>query len=142
MGKKHRSCVKRGVNDTAVSEIIGSILLISIVITAVSIVGVILWSQPPPQKIPALDSIISEDTGNNKIHLYHNGGESLNREDFKILVDGNDLTAIFTKAGASGWSTWATGESLDYGYTGTRPKVVQIIYTRDGSSSVLVAAYF
>ena len=39
-------------NEGAVSEVIGSIMLISIVVIAVSIVGVVLWSQPPPEKIP------------------------------------------------------------------------------------------
>jgi len=129
--------------DRAVSEIIGSILLISIVVTAVSIVGVVLWSQPAPGKIPALDAIISEDTGNKMIRLYHDGGDLLPVEDFKILVDGNDYTTSFKKAGVLGWSTWASGESLDYTYSGTTaPALVQIIYNRAGSSSILAVAHF
>ena len=142
IGKKHSAAIKRGCNDAAVSEVIGSILLVSIVVTAASIVGVVLWSQPMPQTIPAFDVIISKDTGNNWIHLYHDGGDSLNRVDIKILVNGNDNTTDFKKSGAN-WSTWAVGESLDYNYnTGAAPEVVQIIYTGAGSSSVLVAAYF
>jgi len=143
IGKKHSAAIKRGCNDAAVSEVIGSILLVSIVVTAASIVGVVLWSQPMPQTIPAFDVIISKDTGNNWIHLYHDGGDSLKYGDIKILVDGNDSTTRFTKSGSSVWSTWAAGESLDYDYnTGAAPEVVQIIYTGAGSSSVLVAAYF
>jgi len=129
--------------DRAVSEIIGSILLVAIVVTAVSIVGVVLWSQPAPEKIPALDAGISKDTGNKMIHLYHAGGDSLNRENIKILVDGKDYTASFKKAGVSGWSTWATGEWLDYDYSATTaPALVQIVYTSTGSSSVLADANF
>ena len=142
-GKKHSAAIKRGCNNAAVSEVIGSILLISIVVTAASIVGVVLWSQPPPQTIPAFDAVISKDTGNNWTHLYHDGGDSLNRVDIKILVNGNDNTNNFNKSGSSVWSTWAAGESLDYDYnTRSDPKVVQIIYTGAGTSSVLVAAYF
>jgi hypothetical protein len=111
--------------------------------TAISIVGVVLWSQPAPQKIPALDAIISEDSGNNLIHLYHDGGDLIAAGDIKILVDGNDYTAGFKKAGVSGWSTWATGESLDYTYSGTTaPALVQIIYTHTGASSVLAVSQF
>ncbi|MCX6698087.1 MAG: hypothetical protein NTV84_11195, partial [Methanoregula sp.] len=102
---------------------------------------VVLWSQPPPQTIPAFDAVISKDTGNKWIHLYHNGGDSITRDEINILVDGTDKKANFKKSKAD-WSTWAAGESLDYNYTGSDPKVIQIIYTGAGSSSVLVAAYF
>jgi len=140
IGKKHSAAIKRGCNDAAVSEVIGSILLVTIVVTAASIVGVVLWSQPPPQTIPAFDAVISKDTGNKWIHLYHNGGDPITSDEINILVNGNITN--FTKSGAP-WPTWASGESLDYDYnTGSDPKAVQIIYTGAGSSSVLVAAYF
>jgi flagellin-like protein len=142
MGKKYRSAIKRGFDDTAVSEVIGSILLVAIVVTAASIVGVVLWSQPPPQKIPAFDVIISKDTANHKVHLYHNGGDSITSDEITILVDGNDKKADFTKSGAS-WTTWSTGESLDYNYSGQpEPRDVQIIYIGLSSSSILAAAHF
>jgi len=143
MRKKQSVSVKRRYYDTAVSEVIGSILLVSIVVTAASIVGVVLWSQPPPQKIPAFDTVISEDTGNKMIHLYHGGGDSLSSGDFTILVDGNDATASFTKSGVSGWSSWSTGESLDYSYAGTaQPRTVQIIFTTGAAATILADARF
>jgi len=142
MEKTKRTAIKCGYRDSAVSEIIGAVLLISIVMTALSIVGVVLWSQPAPQKIPALDAVISEDSGNKLIHLYHDGGDLLPAGDVKILVDGNDYTAGFTKAGISGWSSWETGESLDYTYSGTTaPALVQVIYTHAGTSTVLAVAH-
>ncbi len=142
MGKQHSFAMKRRYNETAVSEVIGSILLVSIVVTAVSIVGVVLWSQPPPQKIPAFDMIISKDTANYKLHLYHNGGDSITSDEINVLVDGNDKKLDFAKSGAL-WTTWTTGESLDYNYAGTaEPQEVQIIYNGAGSSSILAVAYF
>jgi len=143
MEKKNGSAIKCGYGDSAVSEIIGAILLIAIVVTTLSIVGVVLWSQPAPQKLPALEAIISEDTGNQVVHVYHNGGDLLNAQEFQILLDGNDYTTGFTKGGASGWSTWATGESLDYTYAGTTaPGTVQIMYTQAGPTGRLAAADF
>jgi len=142
MGKKCSFAVKHRYNETAVSEVIGSILLVSIVVTAASIVGVVLWSQPPPQKIPAFDVIISKDTANYKVHLYHNGGDSITSDDINILVDGNDKKADFTKSGAS-WTTWTTGGSLDYNYVDPPgPLDIQIIYMGPSSSSILAAAHF
>ena len=40
-------------SESGVSEIIGAVMLISVVVMGVAIIGVILTSQPPPQKIPA-----------------------------------------------------------------------------------------
>ena len=39
-------------NSSGVSEVIGAILLISVVVLAVAIIAVGLFSQPLPQKIP------------------------------------------------------------------------------------------
>ena len=129
--------------DRAVSEVIGSIVLVALVVTAVSIMAVALWSEPAPEKIPSLDAGISKDTGNKMIRLYHAGGDSLNRENFYILVDGIDYTSRFTKSGVSAWTTWATAEWLIYDYTGrAEPLKVQIIYTSPRSTSVLAAAQF
>ena len=141
MEKRNGTAMK--CRDRAVSEVIGSIVLVALVVTAVSIMAVALWSEPAPEKIPSLDAGISKDTGNKMIHLYHAGGDSLNRENFYILVDGIDYTSSFTKSGVSGWTTWATAEWLNYNYTGrAEPLKVQIIYTSPRSTSVLAAAQF
>jgi hypothetical protein len=48
--------------ESAVSEVIGSIMLISFVVVGVAIVGVVLWSQPPPEKIPSLSAGIANQS--------------------------------------------------------------------------------
>jgi hypothetical protein len=125
--------------DSAVSEMIGSVMLISVVVTAIAIIGVVLTSQPPPQKIPALDAIISSN-GKNIIGIYHGGGDTVSRQEITILVDGVDRTSNFTIRG-SGWTTWSQGETLDY-ISGSLPGKVQIIYNGGSSQTVLVSADF
>jgi hypothetical protein len=125
--------------DSAVSEVIGSVMLISVVVTAIAIIAVVLTSQPPPQKIPALDAIISSN-GKDTIGIYHGGGDTISRQEIMILVDGVDRTSNFTIMG-SGWTTWSQGDSLDY-ISGSLPGKVQIIYNGGTSQAVLVSADF
>ncbi len=118
---------------------IGSVLLISVVVIAIALIGVVLTSQPLPQKIPALDAIISSN-GNDTIRIYHNGGDVLLRQDVAILVDGADRTSGFTIRGTN-WTQWSQGESLDYTY-GALPGKVQIIFSGGSAQTVLVSTDF
>ena len=130
---------KNRYHDSAVSEMIGSVMLISVVVIAIAIIGVVLTSQPLPQKIPALDAIISSN-GNDTIRIYHNGGDALLRQEMTILVDGVDTTSSFTIRG-SGWTSWSPGESLDY-ISGSLPGKVQILFLGGSSQTVLVSTDF
>jgi len=126
-------------HDSGVSEVIGSVMLISVVVIAIALIGVVLTSQPLPQKIPALDAVISSN-GNDTLRIYHNGGDALLRQEMVILVDGVDTTSNFTLRG-SNWTAWSPGESLDY-YAGSLPGKVQIVYTSGSSQTILVSTDF
>jgi PKD repeat protein len=135
------TCGIRG-SHSAVSEILGTVILIGIVVAAVSIVGVMLWSQPPPQKIPALSAIISNRSCS--IYMYHNGGDMLERESFQILVDGTNQTANFTKRGATGsWVSWVNGDTLEYTplVCSWTPERADVVYN-DGTSMFVIASAF
>ncbi|MGD1004452.1 MAG: type IV pilin N-terminal domain-containing protein [Methanoregulaceae archaeon] len=128
--------------ESAVSEVIGSVMLITIVVIAVSIVGVVLWSQPPSAKIPALSAGIVSQSCN--VIVSHNGGDMLEQQAFKILVDGTDETANFTKNGNPVWTSWGIGDTLTYTSTPCPPipQNVQIIYTGGNGALVLSSGYF
>jgi PKD repeat protein len=131
-------------NNRAVSEIIGSVILISIVVAAVSIVGVVLWSQPPPQKLPSISAIITNQSCT--VFVNHEGGDLLEWQSFQILVDGTNQTANFSKRGTSGaWTIWEIGDTLVY--TSPPPCVnppqrVDIVYNDGTSSFVITSAFF
>lgn len=130
-------------SHSAVSEIIGSLMMITIVVVAVSIIGVALWSQPTPEKIPSLSAFIT----NQRCTLFvnHEGGDLLERQSFQILVDGTDQTASFSKRGtSSAWTSWGIGDTLTYTPISCppMPQSVQIIYSGGNGALVLSSANF
>ena len=71
---------------TGVSEVIGTIILIGVVMLGMGLVAVLLLSNPLPTKVPAFDSIISNQS--KTIYIYHKGGDALWKGQYQILVDG------------------------------------------------------
>ena len=99
----------RSITDRGVSEVIGSILLISVVVLAIAIIGVALTSQTPPEKLPAVSAVISGS--GNQVSLYHDGGDTLASSEVSILVNGNPVP--FTKSGSPAPWTWSVGDTLE-----------------------------
>jgi len=130
--------------DDAVSEVIGAVLLISIVVIAVSIVGVILWSQPPPQKIPSLSVSISNSSCN--VTLIHGGGDTVENTYIALLVDGIDRTGNFIRQDTGApWTSWGNGETLEYSPSYTcllTPQRVDVVYYAGTSRSIITSGYF
>ena len=125
--------------ESGASEVIGAIMLISVVVVAVALIGVALTSQGTPQKIPALDAIISNVDRN--VSIYHNGGDSLSAQNMYVLVNG--ARQVFSKNNDPGWTTWSVGESLKYEVPGISPiSSVQVVYDNSGSSAILSSAIF
>jgi hypothetical protein len=130
-------------SEAAVSELIGAIVLTAVVVAGVSIVGVVLWSQPPPLKVPALSAVIYNQSC--RVDIYHSGGDVLDRQAIRIFVDGVNRTADFQKKGdAVTWTRWINGDTLEYApATCTQtPKRVDIIYNDGTVASVISTAFF
>ncbi|SCL74184.1 Protease 1 precursor [Methanoculleus chikugoensis] len=129
-------------NDTATSDLIATMALIAVFVTAVAILGVALLSSPPGDAAPAMlaRSVVGED---GKLSIHHDGGDSLERGRFAILVDGvrrDDLDLI----DASGvehdtWTSWETGEALVLGGVpeGAHIQIVAGGVSRTGSTWLL-----
>lgn len=111
-------------HESAVSEAIGSILLVSVVVLAVAIIGVALTSQTPPEKLPAVSAVIS--SSGNQVSLYHDGGDTLASSEVSILVNGNPVP--FTKSGSPAPWTWSVGDTLSYTSGSGTPQTVRIVY--------------
>jgi Archaeal Type IV pilin, N-terminal len=111
-------------HESAVSEAIGAILLVSIVVLAVAIIGVALTSQSAPQKLPAVSAVIS--SSGSQVSLYHDGGDTLASSELSILVNGNPVP--FTKSGNPAPWTWSTGDTLSYTMSSGTPQTVRIVY--------------
>ncbi len=117
---------------SAVSEVIGSLILVSVVVIGMAVIGTLLLSQPPPVKIPAFQAIITNQSRN--IYIEHRGGDALAAGEFQIYVDGLDRTSLFTNNGDYPWSI---GETL-YATVPSVPGFVALVLNQSGGGSVLL----
>jgi FlaG/FlaF family flagellin (archaellin) len=133
-GKKNNRHLHTPGADSGVSEVVGAILLISVVVIAVSVIAVVLFSQQTPQKIPNVNIMVGMD---NKvpptIYLYHNGGDTLAAGDFNVLVDG----VIKPYSISGGGNEWSLGKNLVVPVS-TIPKNVVLVYNSSGTGSVVL----
>jgi len=121
-------------HEYGVSEVIGAVMLIAVVGAAVAIIAVALLSQPAPEKIPALEAVIS-NTGN-AIQIYHNGGDTLQKADFKVLVNGAEVPESVLWPGSD--TTWSSGETLTF--VSPNAKTVQIVYAKGSSAAAVLSS--
>lgn len=117
--------------SSAVSEVIGSILLISLVVLAVAVIGAGFLSQPPPVQTQDLNVIASNTT--TTLYIYHDGGDPMVPGEFALLLDGNPVDPIPAPSG--GWP-WEIGEVLEIPIT-TTPQRIQIISLRGGQQNLI-----
>jgi len=127
-------------SSEGVSEIVGTILLISLVITAASIVAVLVLSQPHPEDIPRINAY-AENRGST-IYIIHTGGDSVPERSMRVRVNGIDLDPPFLLDGDAPWP-WSTGKILRISYAGPgMPEYIQIIYTGGSTTAVIFQASF
>jgi len=127
-------------NHTAASELMAAIILMGFVAAAFGVIAVMILSQPPPQKIPSLSALVTNQSCT--ITIYHDGGDSVERQSLQILVDNVNRTADFTMRNKpAGWTTWETGDTLIYtpSVPCAPPIQVDIVYDR---SNVLLSKVF
>jgi PKD repeat protein len=132
--------VSVGVNrENALSDALGAILLVAVVGMAVAIFGLAILSQPHPDKIPALNADIT--TIGRNIQISHNGGDSLDKAEMAIIVDGSDLKNSFQTIDGTPWSSWAVGDSLYYDVPLSQPmpQGVTIFYIGGSSAHIITS---
>jgi|WetSurMetagenome_2_1015567.scaffolds.fasta_scaffold352065_1 hypothetical protein len=89
--------MKKMKSESAVSELIGAILLVSLVVILMMIVTTVVLSQPRPEKIPELSAsftISDQGAGNYFINISHMGGDGLKPGEYLIIIDGTQVTPI------------------------------------------------
>ncbi|MDD1664355.1 MAG: DUF2341 domain-containing protein [Methanomicrobiales archaeon] len=122
----------------AVSEVIGTLILVGVVMIGIVLVGILLLSNPLPSKVPVFDSIISNRS--ETIYMYHKGGDPLIAGQYRILVDGGDQTGNFTIM-SPGTEPWSVGETLS-ATSPTMPRHVVIILNQSGGGATVLASQY
>jgi hypothetical protein len=123
-------------STSGVSEVVGAVLLVSLVVLAVSIIGMILFSQSTPQKIPNINFMTGSDS-NGDIYLYHNGGDSLTKGTFDVIIDNKVAIPTFPNGG----NTWSLGQNLiiTSGFDKTLPRHnIILAYNSSGTGPVVL----
>ena len=129
--------MNRSLHENGAADTLGAIFLVSVVVLGITIAGVAIVSSPRPHKIPTLDVQATHNT--TTVFLTHNGGDQLRAGEYKILINGTDQTARFTKNGAPA-GDWSVGNVLVYKPAdGKIPSSYQIVYTGQGISEVIVS---
>jgi flagellin-like protein len=138
------------IHENGVSEIIGTILLISIVMIGAMIVAVNVLSQPAPQEIPQVQAIVGNDSGH--IFIRHNGGDALTPAATIIRIDGSIQPVGSSQITLqrenitieSPWSStpWSIGTTLKITDPLPPPKSVVVVYNQGSSPVLVVSASF
>lgn len=94
-GKKYRALNQ---DCKAVSETIGQVLMVAIVVLAFSSIAVAVFSDGGamnPPHVPRTDLEESIDRSEEKVWIFHSGGETIDLEYIKIILSVNDTQAEF-----------------------------------------------
>ncbi|GAB7017113.1 type IV pilin [Methanogenium cariaci] len=108
--------IQNAIHEEGVSETIGVVLLIGLVVVGVSLIGVFFFSQPVAEELPAVDILLSNN--GSTILFQHNGGDSLAEDEFRIYVGGNAVAATELSFIDGGNWPWSVGETIQYTATG------------------------
>lgn len=111
---------------SAVSDVVGSLIMVSIVTIALGIIAVAILSQPAPPDIPAVDVVAYRSPSGTDLTIIHAGGDTLPAGEYLILV--NSVEETFTPSTST--TAFKTGTELYYSSSG-EIRSVQLIYQGD-----------
>jgi hypothetical protein len=92
-------------------------------------------SGPLPTSVPSFTGLISNNS--NTVYISHEGGDPLYVGQFKILVNGSDETASFTKSLSS--NVFSLGMKMNATLPYMPKRVVMVFNTTMGGGTVLLA---
>jgi Concanavalin A-like lectin/glucanases superfamily/Domain of unknown function (DUF2341)/Archaeal Type IV pilin, N-terminal len=118
------------VKGEAVSSTVGAIVLISVAVLAMGIVILFLFSTPLPTNVPAFQAIVSNESM--VVYISHEGGDTLQVGQFRILVDGTDRTSNFTQSLTGPFSL---GKVMKANLT-YYPKRLVIVFNASGAAEI------
>ena len=115
-------------HEWGVSEVIGVVLLLSLVIVGGTVVGTQFLSQPSPREIPSVNFLANYDDPSGNLTLYHTGGDTLPKDQYKFLVQyKNGPPVTFLPK-----TDWSSGHPLNYPAL-SQPGKVTLVYTGNGA---------
>jgi len=125
-------------NDRGAAEMVGVLMLIALFVVVIAVFAVTWFSNPPPEKSPAVNMQITNET--RVIKINHAGGDPLYTDRLQIYVDGT----LRTFEGFGNDNIWMTGETIQFTVPDTDPVPVKVdvVYSDSpmrGTRSALIA---
>lgn len=108
---------------SAVSEVVGSIMMVMVTIIMSTIIASAIFSLSPPPDIPHTDFEIQ--LNGSTIDLYHMGGESISVKDLKFISAGQEV-AINSSSPINESEDWMIGTLLILDTNNTGMKIVHL----------------
>jgi hypothetical protein len=121
-------------HEDGVAETVGALALIIVIGLGIAIAGVYLLSTPVPEKI--LNINVNFSYNGTYLIIHHNGGDTLQKDEFYLMVDGIPKHAYIISDGGTSWSV---GKDIEMGPI-PRPSNAQIIYEGSSGNKVLASA--
>lgn len=123
---------------SGVSEVVGAILLVALVVAAVALVAVSLFSQSTPTEIPNVNFLVGTDSRvPPTLYLTHNGGDTLTVGSFSVFVDGKPKSYSV----ANGGNEWSLGKNLLVPLSsGETPQRIYLVYNQSGTGSSVIGS--
>lgn len=82
-------------SDGGVSEVVGEMLMIALVVVLLSIFSAALYTFLPMDRDPTVSVMLSND--NQNITLWHKGGDEVNADDLTVSIGNNTLRQSYSK---------------------------------------------
>lgn len=124
--------------DSAVSELIGALLLIAVISLAISILGVTILSNINVSPVPAVSFVIEYE--NSTITIIHVGGDLLPEGSYRIYLDGTDRTSESSPLPYN--TPFRPGTTLKLTAPQSPRNVMVVSRGNDGRETMLVQKFF
>lgn len=134
-------------DDSALSGIVGEILLTGIAVLAFAIIAVSAFSMLDPVENPHIDVDGWPNNYTDKIHIRHTGGEILDTDDLKLMVKVNDTRKSYTSSDIKdkfySKDTWGLSDTIsvnvseEFGQQVTSDKNIEFTLVHTKSSVVI-----
>jgi hypothetical protein len=140
-------------SESGVSELIGAILLVSLVVMLMMIVTTVVLSQPRPEKIPELSASITysnQSASNFYVNITHMGGDGLKAGEYLVIIDGTEVKTIQIFEPNPDPNLWDLKRDWSFEdpamvikwFNKPKPKIVQLYYNSPSSKVLLAQTNF
>ncbi|KAF5056614.1 hypothetical protein DSECCO2_365470 [anaerobic digester metagenome] len=92
--------------ELGVSEVIGAVLLVSLVVIGGAVVASFVFGQSTPNEVPHLSFGVAVDSEDHLLTLRHTGGDTLLNGTYRILLDGSPVSPDH-------YRNWSVNEPLE-----------------------------